>query len=174
METKWIKVNAEQNGYYRVLYDEDNWSNLIEELKKNHKILNTKDRIGIISDAFTFCHCNLMPCQITMELISYLPREMEWGPMSIGLRHLEQWRRILKYSECFLMLTDFVRSLLSRSVNKLGWKDTDSDEMKLLRSEVLLAAVLWEETDAIKQTTKILNASLTNHTKIPPNLREVR
>lgn len=35
-EIKWIKVNAGQMGYYRVLYNEDNWQNLIEELKRDH------------------------------------------------------------------------------------------------------------------------------------------
>lgn len=34
---KWIKVNSGQNGYYRVLYDEDNWGYIVEELKANHE-----------------------------------------------------------------------------------------------------------------------------------------
>lgn len=34
---KWIKVNSGQNGYYRVLYDEDNWGYIVEELKMNHE-----------------------------------------------------------------------------------------------------------------------------------------
>lgn len=32
---KWIKVNAIQNGYYRVVYNDDNWASLIEELSNN-------------------------------------------------------------------------------------------------------------------------------------------
>lgn len=35
-EIKWIKVNAGQMGYYRVLYNEDNWQNIIDELKRDH------------------------------------------------------------------------------------------------------------------------------------------
>ncbi len=35
-DVKWIKVNAEQRGYYRVLYNEDNWQSIIEELKRDH------------------------------------------------------------------------------------------------------------------------------------------
>lgn len=34
---KWIKVNSGQTGYYRVLYDEDNWGYIVEELKVNHE-----------------------------------------------------------------------------------------------------------------------------------------
>lgn len=30
-------MNSGQNGYYRVLYDEDNWGSMVEELKANHE-----------------------------------------------------------------------------------------------------------------------------------------
>lgn len=32
---KWIKVNARQSGYYRVLYNEDNWANIIEDMSND-------------------------------------------------------------------------------------------------------------------------------------------
>ena len=32
---KWIKVNSRQSGYYRVLYNDDNWANIIEDLSNN-------------------------------------------------------------------------------------------------------------------------------------------
>lgn len=41
---KWIKVNAGQNGYYRVLYDEDNWGYIVEELKMNHETFSAAVR----------------------------------------------------------------------------------------------------------------------------------
>lgn len=71
-----------------------------------------------------------MPCQITMELMTYLPKEQNWGPMTTGLRHLEKWRRILKYSECFLMLTDVVKSILSKPVSQMGWNNSGKDSIK--------------------------------------------
>lgn len=39
---KWIKINSGQNGYYRVLYDDSNWNNIIDDLRKNHKSFSTK------------------------------------------------------------------------------------------------------------------------------------
>lgn len=35
-DIRWIKVNAGQMGYYRVLYNEDNWESISEELKRDH------------------------------------------------------------------------------------------------------------------------------------------
>ncbi|XP_055677821.1 endoplasmic reticulum aminopeptidase 2 isoform X2 [Lutzomyia longipalpis] len=172
-DVKWIKLNSGQNGYYRVLYTDSNWNNLIDELKKNHRAFTAKDRIGLISDVFTLCHASLMPCPITMNLITYLPNETNWGPLTTGLRHLEQWRKILKYSECFLMLAEFVREILMRSIAGLGWKNTGTDSAKLLRPEVLLASVLWEDPDAIKEAKNVLHLYLNNGTEIPTNFREV-
>lgn len=60
-------------------------------------------------------------------MIQYLPSETNWGPMALALRHLEKWRRILKYSECFLMLSEFIKMKLSTVIEKIGWND-EGDE----------------------------------------------
>lgn len=44
---------------------------------------------------------------------------------------------------------------------------------RLLRPELLLASVLWEEPDAIQQAKNLLHSAMTNNTLIPANLREV-
>lgn len=79
--------------------------------------------MGLLSDAFTLCHANLLPCEITMNMIQYLPSETHYGPMALAVRHLEKWRRILKYSECFLMLSEFIKMKLSTVMEKVGWVD---------------------------------------------------
>lgn len=169
----WIKINENQDGYYRVLYENDNWNHLIDEIKRDHLTFHVLDRIGLVSDAYTLCHANLLACDKALEMITYLPAEQNWGPMAVSLRHMERWRRILKYSECFPILTEFVRTMLKKSIGTLGWLDIDSDAERMLRSEVLLASVLWEEPEAIEQSKKMLNLAETNQREIEPNLREV-
>lgn len=71
-----------------------------------------------------------MPCELTLKLVSYLPKEQNWGPITTGLRHLERWRRILKYSECFLMLADMVKLILQRPVNVIGWNNSGKEEIR--------------------------------------------
>lgn len=39
---KWIKVNSDQNGYYRVMYNQENWDGLIAQLRSNHTVLSKK------------------------------------------------------------------------------------------------------------------------------------
>lgn len=52
---KWIKANVNQTGFYRVMYDEDLWSILIETMQKNHLIFSAADRANLMDDAFTLC-----------------------------------------------------------------------------------------------------------------------
>lgn len=171
---KWIKFNAEQRGYYRVLYDKNTWDELINQLRADHSAFSSKDRMGLISDAFALCHANLLECSVTLNLTSYLPKEKGWGPMVVALRHFEKWRKILKYTECYLLLTEYMKNMLTKAVTQIGWSDTGTDEARLIRPQILLASVLWERPDSIKETKSILKSHLLNATAIPPNLREVR
>jgi ERAP1-like C-terminal domain len=171
---KWIKFNAEQRGYYRVLYDKNTWDQLIIQLRADHSAFSSKDRMGLISDAFALCHANLLECSVTLNLTSYLPKEKGWGPMVVALRHFEKWRKILKYTECYLLLTEYMKNMLTKAVTQVGWSDTGTDETRLIRPQILLASVLWERPDSIKETKSILKSHLLNATAIPPNLREVR
>lgn len=129
-EVKWIKFNAEQMGYYRVQYEESNWVAIIDQLKSNHERFSIKDRMGLITDAFALCEANMLQCRMTISLIAYLPKEQSWGPMVTGLKHLERWRRTLKYSESYLMLSEFVRTLLGKAASTLGWKNVGSEQIK--------------------------------------------
>lgn len=52
-DVKWIKVNVNQSGFYRVMYEESMWNKIIADLRKNHTIFNSADRASLIDDAFT-------------------------------------------------------------------------------------------------------------------------
>uniref|UniRef100_A0A182YP00 Uncharacterized protein n=1 Tax=Anopheles stephensi TaxID=30069 RepID=A0A182YP00_ANOST len=170
---QWIKLNHGQTGYYRVLYDEANWAKLVEQMQINNAVFSTQDRVGLVSDIFTLCHANLIPCHAAMELISYFPKEKEWGPIVLGTSHLEKWRKILKYSECYLVLAEYVRQNLEKSIQVLGWEDTGEDETKLLRPVLMLSAALWEEAETIKFAKGLVTNFTTHSVPIPPNLRSV-
>lgn len=74
---------------------------------------------------------------------------------------MEQWRQR--------------RSQVSKTLNTILEKGNHANAFRcrLLRPEVLLASVLWEETEAINQAKQLLHNFLTNGSVIPANLREV-
>jgi hypothetical protein len=66
-----------------------------------------------------------------------------------------------------------MKTMLMKSVTQIGWSDTGSDEIRLVRPQILLASVLWEQPESIKEAKVILQSHLFNATVIAPNLREV-
>ena len=52
-EVKWIKANVNQSGFYRVMYDDKMWIEIISTLRTNHTLFNPADRANLIDDVFT-------------------------------------------------------------------------------------------------------------------------
>lgn len=52
---KWIKANVNQSGFYRVMYDEAMWTDIIATMRKNHHTFSASDRASLMDDAFTLC-----------------------------------------------------------------------------------------------------------------------
>jgi hypothetical protein len=89
--------------------------------------------MGLISDSFSLCHANLLSCDVTLELLAYLHKDLQWAPVYTGLKNLEKWRKILKYSESYMLLAEFGKSILVKLVNEIGWADEGTDEIRMLR-----------------------------------------
>ena len=49
---KWVKANVNQSGFYRVLYTDDMWYEIIHALKNDVNVLSPADRANLIDDAF--------------------------------------------------------------------------------------------------------------------------
>lgn len=52
-EVKWIKLNIRQTGYYRTMYDEAMWEEIIKTLHANHTAFSTADRANLVDDVFS-------------------------------------------------------------------------------------------------------------------------
>ena len=44
----WIIANIQQNGFYRVNYDENNWRALSRQLKTRHQVMKTTHQSLIV------------------------------------------------------------------------------------------------------------------------------
>lgn len=51
-QVQWVKVNSNMTGYYIVHYAHDDWTALINQLKRNPYVLSDKDRANLINNIF--------------------------------------------------------------------------------------------------------------------------
>ncbi|GFO02313.1 protease m1 Zinc metalloprotease [Plakobranchus ocellatus] len=79
----WVKFNAGQMGFYRVLYPDTMWKafsdHLLQTDQSNWK-LSSPDRAGLLSDSFSLAAAGLVSYEVPLQLMSYLARERQYVP----------------------------------------------------------------------------------------------
>ncbi|KAK0596762.1 hypothetical protein LWI29_018734 [Acer saccharum] len=140
-ETLWIKVNVEQSGFYRVMY-EDRLAAQLRNAVENSSLLAT-DKFGILDDMFAFCEACKQPLSSLVLLMNAYRNEMDnmvllklidvcYGVVNISTDAIPDSVNVLK---------EFFISLLQCSAEKLGWESIPGESHLdvMLRGEVFIA-----------------------------------
>lgn len=69
-------VNIDQQGYFRVLYDDANWDSISKFLNNNHTLISPTTRSMLIDDAFIFSEDGKLDIQLFMAILKYLEKEV--------------------------------------------------------------------------------------------------
>ncbi|KAI5740215.1 hypothetical protein M8J76_001759 [Diaphorina citri] len=170
---KWIKANVNQSGFYRVTYDDHLWDALIQALKTNHEVFSPADRASLIDDAFTLSRAGLVNATVPLELSTYLLKEKDYVPWATALEHFQHWSTSLSEASPYRLFEQYVKKLLTPISHHIGWEDTGSHLEKLMRSDILAAAVLVGVDTVVKESKSKFNGWMEKGFRIPPNLREV-
>ena len=72
-EAKWIKVNYESTGFYRVLYDD--YTEIFEDLKD----MSASDRYGIVNDIISYFNTRTVQFSHIIDLIEAVVPEYEYA-----------------------------------------------------------------------------------------------
>ena len=67
-----IKLNRGQTGYYRVKYDASLRRKLIDQLLRDHTVLDELDRTGLIDDAFNLAIADEIPYSDALDMARLL------------------------------------------------------------------------------------------------------
>jgi hypothetical protein len=72
---KWVKLNADQRGYFRVNYLPDHWNAIATALRENVTAMLPTDRYGIIDDSFSLSAAGSLPYSTSLELVDYVKND---------------------------------------------------------------------------------------------------
>ncbi|XP_050726718.1 endoplasmic reticulum aminopeptidase 1-like isoform X3 [Eriocheir sinensis] len=181
-DVKWVKFNVGQRGFFRVSYDPTSWATLINLLHTNHTALPSADRANLIDDVFTlvnpFCTATqswagTINGSLALELSLYLKEETRYIPWHTALGHLFQWVQLIFNYPAHTLMLEYIHTLILPHYHRIGWNDTGTHLERLLRSEILSAAVRCRNTHAIKEAKRMFAEWRNTGKFIPPNLREV-
>ncbi|CAH1964992.1 unnamed protein product [Acanthoscelides obtectus] len=172
-EITWMKANIKQGGFYRVMYDNETWENLIQTLKNNHSIFSAADRANLIDDAFSLCRAGILNASVALDLSTYLINEKEYVPWASAIGHFRAWTYRLSESLAYKSLLKYFRQLLTPITKYLSWRKTKTHIERLLEAKVMSAAILCDLNDTIAASRNSFKEWMMKNKSIDPNLKEI-
>lgn len=117
LNTDWFLVNKKQTGFYRVIYDLQNYKLLADQLQKDFEVIHLTSRSQLIDDAFDFARTERLGYDVVFDLIKYLEHEVEYVPWASTFRGLELVDRLFAGSSSYHLLQVSTRSLVILFLN---------------------------------------------------------
>ena len=97
----WKIFNIQQTGYYRVNYDDNNWKQLVDQLKANHKVIHITNRAQLLDDSLDLARSGRLSYDIALDVSSYLGKEAEYVPWGAALNNLAFINNMLQRTETY-------------------------------------------------------------------------
>ncbi|KAL7020925.1 hypothetical protein ACKWTF_011679 [Chironomus riparius] len=89
-QADWIIFNIQQTGYYRVNYDTDNWNAIINVLDSStYRTIHFLNRAQLLDDSFNLAKSGYLDFTINLNVLKYLRREYELGPITAGFKAIQ-------------------------------------------------------------------------------------
>ncbi|XP_057321415.1 aminopeptidase N-like [Microplitis mediator] len=142
---RWIILNKQNFGTYRVNYDEKNWKLIINYLKTNdYSKIHRFNRIQLINDAFTIADWGFLDYSIPLELAEYLTHETEFGPWAAFLHHIEKlyYESPIRGSAYYDNFKKYVLKLTDELEKRIVLSDEANDDFTTRLLRISLVNVL--------------------------------
>ena len=169
----WVKVNAEQTGFYRVNYSPQEWARLrplIEALQ-----LSSTDRLGLQNDAYALVRAGFSPATLFLSLAEAYKNEGDatvWGDLAMNLRGMEG----LLWDEPYLpQYHAYGRELFHDAVRRVGWdaRPGEGHLDVLVRGTVLGQAGVYGDAEVLEEARARFDRSLKDPASLRPDLRGI-
>lgn len=172
---KWLKLNRNQVGLYRVNYSEEMLKPLLEAFAKREFCAN--ERLGIQSDIFSLSKLGRTDAINYFDIFLSSSQEDNYTVWSDICTNLSNIRCLIqdfdkdgKLETCF---NKMIRSIFNVLLNKLGWESNDQDDHlgNLLRSLVISMLGAAGDEIVIKEAQKRFKQHLEKTKLLSPDLR---
>ncbi|XP_037773440.1 aminopeptidase N-like [Penaeus monodon] len=124
---QWVIFNLQETGYYRVNYDDHNWNLIIQQLKKDHRVINPINRAQIIDDAMSVAKAGRLSYDIAIDVYAYLRNEEEYLPWATGVSELTYIETMFKRRSGYGALKRYLLDLVLPVYEAVGFDDKIED-----------------------------------------------
>uniref|UniRef100_A0A0C9QRU9 Aminopeptidase N n=1 Tax=Fopius arisanus TaxID=64838 RepID=A0A0C9QRU9_9HYME len=170
----WVILNVQQAGYYRVNYDNDSWTRIIEGIKQNLTQIHEINRASIIDDLLNLARAGYTDYMTALSATEYLIQETNYIPWRAAFNGLSYLTKKFTGREINALYKQHIQKILSPIYEKLGFNEPkyETHYNKLLRRQVINWACAFDLKDCISNSTKLFANWRANEKElVPVNLR---
>ncbi|XP_070557378.1 aminopeptidase N-like [Ptychodera flava] len=160
----WYLVNINQNGFYRVKYEDANWNKLATYLKENdHTTIPVRTRAQLLDDAFSIANAHQMDQVYSIKLLEYLSKETDYLPLYTAILRHGYTRDMLKRTAAYGYLERHMRYLLNNSYWELEWDFSHDSHLGYYKQiDSLRTACYYGHSDCIMRAKMQFNQWMDN------------
>ncbi|KAI9551578.1 hypothetical protein GHT06_021911 [Daphnia sinensis] len=170
----WVKLNADQRGFFRVNYLPEHWNALAAALGNSVSAMKPGDRWGLIDDSFSLSAAGSLPYSTSLELVQYVKNDRHPVPWSAASGKLSYISSLIYITNLYPGFREFIITLVEPSYVELGWNDQASFLDQNLQTTILSLACLSDYTPCLETAAERLTKWINNPDEyIPPNFRNL-
>ncbi|XP_053128379.1 aminopeptidase N [Hemicordylus capensis] len=176
---KWLLLNINVTGYFRVNYDLGNWERLLRQLETNHTAVPILNRAQMIDDTFNLARAKHISTLLALNTTLYLDQEREYLPWDAALSNLGYFKLMFDRSEVYGPMKKYVRKQVRPLFEYFknltaNWNTIPAGLMEQYNEiQAISTACSYGIPDCEQLATTLFNEWRQNATvnPIPPNLR---
>jgi aminopeptidase N len=170
-----IQANAENVGYYRVLYEPA----LFNDLQKNIETLPESDRLNLVTDTWALAESGSLPASSYFDLLEKLGRDTSFAvwqsalgtdEMMGALRLVDRLEQGRPGREAY---QKYICRLVGPKFREVGWDEIAGEDVETQNYRAILIETLgfFGDRDVIDESIKRFEQCRENRSALAPNLR---
>lgn len=130
IQTKWVKFNSHQVGFYRVNYEDDMWHEIINDLVATPTKFDIADRAHLLNDVFSLADASQISYDIALDMTTYLTKETDFVPWYVAATKLQALQINLVQTESYVSYLNYARSLINKVYQEVTWNVDEDNHLK--------------------------------------------
>lgn len=153
-DTNGLLLNKGCSGFYRTVYNASHLQNIMHRIQTGH--LSNLERLSVLADMSEAAKAGEADTVEVLNLLSAYQKEDDSAVWDVIAGTLGSVRAVMNDDQIREDMKPFVRNLVARQVERLGWEVSPKDSHfdRLLRPTVLSMAAGAEDPEVIKEAQR--------------------
>ncbi|OXA58220.1 Aminopeptidase N [Folsomia candida] len=124
--SKWIMINQDATGYYRVLYDEGLTPLIADQLRRNASVITPLSRSQLLDDYFNLAYRGNVEIEAALEFTKYLEQEDHFTVWEVIFTQLRQAYNFAQTEDEHSAIRNYLAPKIRPALEKIGLEQNNN------------------------------------------------